>query len=167
MSQRLAIATQEILAARDYTNELLGSIPEKDWFRRPSEVTTHVAWQVGHLAFAEYMLLMRRVRGERPEDEALISKEFLGQFGRGSAPQVHPEHYPSIEQIRATFDRVHRQALDELAGLADAELDEPVDPPHRLFDTKIGALLWCSRHEMLHAGQIGLLRRLLGYPATW
>ncbi len=33
--------------------------------------------------------------------------------------------------------------------------------------TKLRALLWCAHHEMLHAGQIGLLRRHLGYSPMW
>ena len=37
----------------------------------------------------------------------------------------------------------------------------------RFTTTKLRALLWCARHEMLHAGQIGLLRRHLGYPPMW
>lgn len=167
MSARLHLALQEILAARDYTNELLGAIPERDWFRRPSEFATHVAWQVGHLAFAEYALALRRIRGTLPEDETLIGNRFLELFGRGSQPQAHPEMYPSVAEIRETFERVHRQVAKTLQGLADAELDEPALQPHRLFDTKLGALLWCSRHEMVHAGQIALLRRLFHYPPIW
>jgi hypothetical protein len=34
--------------------------------------------------------------------------------------------------------------------------------PYAAFATKFGGLLFCSHHEMLHAGQIGLLRRLIG-----
>jgi hypothetical protein len=30
------------------------------------------------------------------------------------------------------------------------------------YPNKLGALLMASHHEFLHAGQIGLLRRLLG-----
>jgi hypothetical protein len=39
--------------------------------------------------------------------------------------------------------------------------------PHPFAKTKLLALLWCANHEMLHAGQIGLLRRLLGCPPMW
>jgi uncharacterized damage-inducible protein DinB len=46
-------------------------------------------------------------------------------------------------------------------------LDEPVLTPHSLVKTKFEALLWCAQHEGVHAGQIGLLRRLLGYPPVW
>ena len=52
-------------------------------------------------------------------------------------------------------------------GLDDAELDQSVPHPHRFATTKLRALLWCAHHEMLHAGQIGLLRRHLGYPPVW
>jgi len=57
---------------------------------------------------------------------------------------------------------VHRQVFAELEHLPSAVLDEASLPSHKCFGDKFGALLWCSRHEMIHAGQLGLLRRLLG-----
>jgi hypothetical protein len=65
------------------------------------------------------------------------------------------------------FDRVHEQVLREVRGLDEGELDRPVPHPHPFATTKLLALLWCSQHEMLHAGQIGLLRRHLGYAPLW
>ncbi|HEV3259752.1 MAG TPA: hypothetical protein VG013_22990, partial [Gemmataceae bacterium] len=55
----------------------------------------------------------------------------------------------------------------ELSGLDEAELDQPVPHAHPFAKTKLLALLWCAHHEMLHAGQVGLLRRHLGYPPMW
>jgi hypothetical protein len=46
-------------------------------------------------------------------------------------------------------------------------LDKPVLKPHPLVKTKLWALLWCAQHEAVHAGQIGLLRRQLGYLPLW
>jgi uncharacterized damage-inducible protein DinB len=66
-------------------------------------------------------------------------------------------------ETRATLDRVHEQVLRELSALNEDELDHPVPHPHPFAKTKLTALLWCSHHEMLHAGQIGLLRQL-GHP---
>jgi hypothetical protein len=60
------------------------------------------------------------------------------------------------------FNRVHEQSLFELPGFSERVLDEPIELPYTAFPTKFGGLLFCSHHEMLHAGQIGLLRRLLG-----
>ena len=51
--------------------------------------------------------------------------------------------------------------------LDEAELSQPVPHPHAFAKTKVVALLWCAYQEMLHAGQIGLLRRHLGYPPMW
>lgn len=161
---RLELAVAQIVAARDYTAWLLDSIPPDNWFRAPSEALTHVAWQVGHLAMSEFRLGLSRIRGDRHEDDRLMSPAFLASFGRESVPNLDPATYPSVEEIRATFDRVHRQLLIELMDIPDAELDEPLIQPHRICRTKIDSLWWCSRHEMLHAGQIGLLRRLAGHP---
>jgi uncharacterized damage-inducible protein DinB len=119
------------------------------------------------LAIAEYNLTLRRIRGDRHEDERLIGPTFAAAFGRDSAPIADPTRYPAIEEIRSTFDAVHQQVLNELPGIPDADLDQKLDPPHRVCQTKRDALWWVSRHEMLHAGQIGLVRRLLGYPPLW
>lgn len=165
---RQQLAIEQILAAREYTKLTLAEVPMSDWFRQPAAGVTHVAWQVGHLAVAEYGLALKRLRGEQAEDEALISTAFRQQFGRGSQPHPDPAANPSPEEIRAVFDRVHVAAVRYLPTLSDAELDETAgDPPHPLFTTKLGALLWCARHEMAHTGQIALLRRLFGSAPRW
>jgi hypothetical protein len=160
---RLDLFVDQLRSARAYTTGLLETIKPDDWFRQPAGGVSHVAWQVGHLAFAEYKLLLERFRGARPSDIQLISEEFMNRFGRGSMPEPDPSRYPAPSEIRKVFDRVHFQALEELKGVADEELDQPPLIPHPLCPTKLGALIWCNQHEMLHTGQIGLVRRLLGY----
>jgi uncharacterized damage-inducible protein DinB len=149
-------------SARAYSNRLLDAIDPADWYRIPTAGVSHVGWQVAHVAAADYRLCLDRIRGARPEDDALISQEILTRFGKGSVPVPDASANPSVDEIRGAFDRVRNQALEELASLTDAQLDEKVLQPHPLFDTKYGAIQMASRHEMLHAGQIGLLRRQLG-----
>ncbi len=154
---------RQIKAARLYTRELLRSLPEEDWFRAPTEGVTHIAWQVGHLAFAQYSLALRRIRGEQPEDEQLIPADFLAAYGRGSVPDVERSRSLGLDAIREVFDRVHQRVQQELSDCTDEQLSEPaIGPPHTMFKDKQGSLQWCVQHEFLHAGQIGLLRRLLG-----
>mgnify|MGYP001615746083 FL=1 len=164
---RLNQAIAEISGARQYTVRLVESVPLADWFRQPTEGVTHIAWQVGHLAMAQYRLCLDRVRGVRPSDAELISDEFLACFGRETKPDPDPARNPSPSEIRAVFDRMHGQTLREIKTLSDEELDKPTLKPHPVFNTKIGALHWCAMHEMVHAGQIGLLRRLLGHSPLW
>jgi len=159
---RIESVVDQIGFIRKYTETLLDGVASEDWFRMPTEGVTHIGWQVGHIAVAQYSLALKRIRGPREKDRQLVCEEFMGLFGKGSTPQADAGAYPAPEGIRRVFDRVHRQAIGELADVADSVLDEPTDPPHPMFSTKLGALLFCPPHEMLHAGQIGLLRRLLG-----
>jgi len=158
----LEVALGQLQDSRNYSVGLIDRFSTDDWFRQPAEGVTHLAWQVGHLAFAQYALALRRMRGEQLDDERLISSSFRESFGRGSQPSGDANAYPTITEIRQVFDRVHVQVLKETLLRTDEELATPVSPPHPEFQDKLGSLFWCSRHEMLHAGQIGLLRRLLG-----
>jgi hypothetical protein len=164
---RLQLAIEQIVFARNYTIGLLNQTPAADWLRQPPGGVSHVGWQVGHLAFAEYRLALWRIRGRQPQDDALFSQEFVRRFGPNSVPDADPANHPAPAEIRATLDRVHEEVLRELPGLDEAELDQPVPHPHPFAKTKHLALLWCAHHEMLHAGQIGLLRRQLGHAPMW
>ena len=159
---RLQTAIKQIEFAREYTMSLVAGIEGDEWFRQPGESVTHLAWQVGHIAMAEYGLTLFRMRGRQPIDTELMSSSFRKRFQRGSVPDPNPENNPAPNEILATLDRVHAQALVELPTYIDEQLDEPIDMPYSAYPTKLGGLLFCSAHEMLHAGQIGLIRRLLG-----
>ena len=156
------LARRQIEFARRYTLGLLQDLDDGDWFRQPSDGVTHVAWQVAHLAMAEYGLCLYRIRGRRPEDMTLMPGRFRKQFSRGSQPDPQPANNPTPAEIREVLERIHEQTLREMAGYSEELLNEPSEDPRAVFDTKLGSLFFCPHHEMLHAGQIGLLRRLLG-----
>jgi len=107
------------------------------------------------------------LRSAQPADEELISTAFRQLFGRGSVPSADPAVYPPAADIRSVFDRVHEQLLAEPPSFDLARLDEPCERPHRFANTRLRWLFWCSQHELVHAGQIGLLRRLLGKGPQW
>jgi len=158
----LQLALRQIEFARAYMLGIVAEIDEAEWFTLPAGCPTHVAWQVGHLAMAEYGLCLFRPRGRQPIDLELMSSSFRKQFSRGTVPEADANRYPPAAEIRATLDRVHAQVLKEAAGFTAEQMKEPVDMPYAVEATKLGCLLFCSHHEMLHAGQLGLLRRLLG-----
>jgi hypothetical protein len=164
---RLDIVREQIVFARDYTLRILEKTPADDWFRQPPGGVTHIAWQVGHLAFAEYRLVIERIRGMREEDERILPNEFLQLFGKGSVPDADASKYPSADAIRHVFDRVHESALKEIEYLPDEDLDNPILKEHALVKSKLQVLWYCAHHEMLHAGQIALTRRLLGMEPVW
>ena len=159
---RISELVDRIQGVRDYTVSLVDAVPESEWFRQPAEGVTHVAWQVGHLAMAQYRLALDRVRGGQPGDEDLISEQVLSIYGKDSVPDPDPAANATPAEIRAAFDAVHTRVIEEIGGMDDSILPEPATQPHPVFGTKGGALEWSAQHEMLHAGQIGLLRRLFG-----
>ena len=162
---QLDLAVKNISFAREYTLETLSGIEPDDWFRQAEGSVSHLAWQIGHLAMAEYGLTMLRIRGKEPADESLISKNFLRKFKKGSTPVFDAAEYPAIEEILAVFHAVHEQALAELSTYtSDDQFAETLPAPYAVYPNKLGSILFCSCHEMLHAGQIGMIRRLLGKP---
>lgn len=158
----LEIARRQIVSARAYTLELVADLSPAEWFASPPEWSSHIAWQMGHLAMAEYGLTLLRIRGREPDDEQLIPKDFIRTFKKGTSPSPERSDYPTIEVIRQTLDAVHARALLEMEGYDESQLSEPLPAPTAGYDNKLGSLLFCGAHEMLHAGQIGVLRRFLG-----
>ena len=162
---RVQSALQRIKFARQYTRRFLDGLTDAEWFWHPHEFTTHVAWQVGHLAVSQYNLCLRRSRGRTAADESLIPDDFIELFKLGSVPVAAAAIYPPRAQIEGVFDAVHHQVLAELAEHTEAELDVPVEQPHPVFKTKLEAIEYAPQHELVHAGQLAMLRRLMGKPA--
>jgi hypothetical protein len=160
-SQGLEIAIKQIEFARKNLLLLIADIADEDWFYMPQGIT-HVAWQVAHLAMAQYGLCLFRVRGRSTEDIHLMPSDFRKKFSRGSTPIADPAENPTPVQIRDVLNRVYEQSMKELSTYTDEQLNAPVDEPHAVFATKLGAIFFCSSHEVLHCGQIGLIRRLIG-----
>lgn len=158
----LESAIAQLRLARAYVNDLLSHIDASQWYRQPQEGVTHVAWQVGHLAVAQYGLALKRIRGEQSADATLISADFRQCYGKGSVPHPNPEDNFSVDEIRSVADQVHARVVAELPEFTDEQLDVPSEPRHPMFATKLGSLQWCAQHEFIHAGQIALLRRLFG-----
>lgn len=163
--ERLSQAFEQIQFARKYTLRLLDSIDTLDWFRFPPGGISTIGWQVGHLAMAQYRLALERIRGTQPEDRLLLTDDFLKMFGRDSTPDANCPW--NAGELREALARVHRQFELESAHWAHAGMEDAPHKPHSLAATKMQCLLWCSSHEMIHAGQIGLLRRQLGLKPLW
>ena len=152
---------------RVLTLGMIERVPQEKWFEMPMGVQ-HVAWNVGHLATAEYFLGMVFVRGARESDAGIIRGDYAELFGYNSVPTSDPDRYPSPTELLETLDAVHGQLLGEVRAMPDEEWEAPClflegeFDHHPIFDRKGGALEWIAYHEHIHIGTIGLLRRELG-----
>lgn len=163
VSQRLTIAIRHIEFARAYSSSLLAGLEDDDWYWSPDAFTTHIAWQVGHLAMSQYGLTLFQQRGrDREVDSQLMSSKVRKLFMRGTKPSKDRADYPEPAELLDVLGKVHSQMRKEIVTFDGDQLDEPLGPPHAAYATRYGALLFAGDHEMIHSGQIGMLRRLMG-----
>ncbi len=160
-NQRCRDALALIESAREYLLAMVADVEADEWYTIPPGLETHVAWQVGHVAMAEYGLCLFRRRGRQDVDRELLPSSFRKEFAKGSLPAACGGEY-APDQLLAVLARVHEQVRLELGDCADDELLEEVEMPYAGEPTKLGALWFCAHHEMLHAGQIGMIRRAFG-----
>lgn len=163
---RLQEALDQIDFARRYTRERIVTVPFAEWFTIPPNGVTNMAWQVAHLARSEYRLCLVRLRPRSAADHELISEETLTLFATDTVPTSASGFLPAAE-IFGVFDRIHARVMEELANYADAELDLPPLEPHPYLPTRLAALRYAPLHEMIHCGQIALVRRMLGQKPIW
>jgi hypothetical protein len=148
--------------ARGFTKLFLDGLTPEEWFWTPPGVTTHIAWQLAHLSVAQYRLCLERIRGRVAADDEFMPVPYLERFQLGSQPAAGAANNPSLAEIERVYDAVHAQSMAELRERSDEELDVPLEQPRPMFKTKLAAIEWCAQHQFVHAGQIALLRRLMG-----
>ncbi len=148
---------------RQYSLSLLTDIEPELWYVAPGGAPSTIGWQVGHLAFSQYGLMLFRQRGRESGDLDLIPGWFRKQYGRGTSgnPEQLSNPLPPAELL-SILGRVHDIAMQTVRDLPIEQFAEPTDMPYAVYPRKIGALMFCPIHESLHAGQIGIIRRMLG-----
>lgn len=155
------LLVDRLQTGRMWTNSLLADIEESRWFEMPHPGVGHVAWQVGHLAASQIVLIHVRCFGMAYTDVAPDS--IRTTFARGSTPVADKSKYPSIAEIRALFDRVQNDVIHRVSGMSESELDEQAGAePHPMLKYKAGAIAMAAMHETFHAGQIAMIRRIFG-----
>jgi hypothetical protein len=173
MSQTILLDEAAVLSHRDaaigqmkftrlYLKDLIADFEPREWTLIPDGASTHLLWQIGHIAVAQYGLMLFRQRGRVEGDVSIMPGWLRKNFGKSSQASVEPDQNPTPEELLEKLDAIHRQAIEEGSKLPESVLTEPADMPYAVYPMKLGALLFAPLHESIHIGQIGLLRRLLG-----
>lgn len=155
-------AIQQHRWTRQYSLQLIESVPEELWYKIPEGMSTHLAWQVGHLAVSQYGLMLFRQRGRAEGDLTILPGWLRKQFGKGTLPPAISDSAPLPTELLEKLSQIHQQAILEAEQFSVASLREECDMPYCVYPVKLGALMFAPIHEGIHAGQIGLIRRGLG-----
>ncbi|MBN1434352.1 DinB family protein [Candidatus Fermentibacterales bacterium] len=119
-----------------------------------------IHWIIGHLAGARRMLC--GLLGMPASSHMLDWSRF---FNMGSS-HSEVEEWPDCDSLIEDFRDIGLRLCRRLDEMPPEELEKPVARPGWSEDAKlwqaVGFFAW---HEAYHLGQIGLIRRLLDYPA--
>ncbi len=127
--------------------------------RQPIPGVNSIAWMVGHLALTD-----RRILGLFGAALPPLPDGFEAPFKTTKQPAGEQKGLGDPAALLAVFD-AHRRALIEAVRAATPEaLAAPLPNPHPLFTTVGEAAAFMAVHLGLHAGQVTVIRRALGYP---
>lgn len=146
--------------ARAITNMLLNDLTDEDLRKRPAPAANTAAWQLGHVVASEHQLVSTIRAGSMPELPAGFAEKYTKETAsRDDAPTVSKSEYLRL------LDEQRQGTLKVLDMLSDAELEAPCFERMRAFATNnAGLLQLVAEHEVMHLGQISVLRRVLGKP---
>jgi hypothetical protein len=158
------LLAEQLQGSREWTLKLLADIKGEEWTYQPGRGLAHPLWICGHLAASQDLLVFVRCL-KRP---ATLDTGFTSHFGIGGPVLAAGEHpFPSPQAVLETMHQMHERTLTAVRGMSDELLNEPAfaadgKSPHPHYRDKRGAVVHCGRHEAFHAGQLALIRRLLG-----
>ncbi|MEM1329859.1 MAG: DinB family protein [Planctomycetota bacterium] len=148
-----------LAVSRGLLKQQLEGIEGDAWTRPPYEGGNHALWTVGHLATSDTGF----ARGLGVELD--VPHGYPELFGMGSEPKAAASAYPDPQGVVELF-HTNREALREAARAANpATLAEPrTGPMSDIIPNGAMLVVFCAQHEMVHAGQMGMIRRALGLP---
>jgi uncharacterized damage-inducible protein DinB len=108
-------------------------------------------WVLGHIVATRHTILS--ILSRHP----IWTEAEVDMYKRGSAPILAGSQAISLTKILRDFDRSQERIIEALKGLSSEDLAKPIDD-----ESMDSRLLFLHFHEAYHAGQIGLLRRIVG-----
>ncbi|NNE07429.1 MAG: DinB family protein [Gemmatimonadetes bacterium] len=114
-----------------------------------------VAWALGHLVnYRYYMMSLLGAEEQSPLAEIITDTATDGA------------EYPAMDVLLAAWNEAAGKVEKAIADVTDEYLlAKPGEGPHG-EQTRLGTLAFYVWHEAYHVGQIGTLRKAMGYTAT-
>ncbi|WP_418124107.1 DinB family protein [Chryseobacterium sp. PTM-20240506] len=143
--------------SQSFLNVLEG-ISEEDAMKRIDGKTNHIVWMAGNFLNMRYGL--GSVLGLQEEDP------YTDLFFQGKALDEN-FNYPSIAQLKESFHHISPKVYQKLLEATDEQLDEIFEIGMNISfysETKLNFTGMCIGREDYLCGQMGLMRKILGYP---
>jgi hypothetical protein len=158
MSPDFSLITSTFKANAGIFEKAIVGIPPEQWLVKPNDNSNHLTWVAGHL------VVMRALVPKLLGVEWSAPWEKL--FDRGGK-LVPSEQYPDPAEIKQAWSEVSGKLFVALENPSAEALARPAPRKEFSLDGKVsGAIAMLSLHETYHMGQLGYLRKWLGYGNT-
>ena len=144
------VLIKQLVACHGSIRTNVSGIGHEESLITPQPAGNSLNWVVGHVVASRNGLL--RLSGL----DLHWSKEQARPYIRGSALLAIESARP-FDDILNAYEQTQQKLLERLQNMSDAELDAASDKG--TLGEQLGFLLF---HEAYHAGQVGILRRVLG-----
>ncbi len=141
-------------------NNMLNGIRQEDAQKRIDDKTNHFAWMAGNLVNCRYWVAnVLGVPGEDPN---------AAFFKDGKALDVNAQ-YPSLDELKTEWHKISPLLYHRLLSISEGELHEAhafgMNIPY-VEENKLNMVGMGIDRESYLFGQLGLMRRALGYDAV-
>jgi hypothetical protein len=140
----------------DIVSRAIDGLTEQQLWARPTESNNPMLWILGHFVQTRTELLA--LLGEA------VDTGWGDRFARGAALGYRAQ-YPQREEVQRVMNAVRVRLHAKLATLDDEQLRQPPAVAVPCADTLADAIAGFALHDCYHVGQIGYLRKALGFPA--
>jgi uncharacterized damage-inducible protein DinB len=137
------------------TERAFEGIEAKDLCVRPLDRANSLQFILGHLTTYRYSIV-QTLTGE-------VTCPFGELFIRGIEPRPAVE-YPEVSRIFPIYRDISKELLERLSSAPENLLTKEL--PRRFpngENTVLGGLSFYALHDSYHVGQLGAVRKLLGY----
>jgi hypothetical protein len=156
------IAAQTLTALFEFTYNVTkqnsDGFTHEQSIQPPQQAGNCLNWVLGHMIASRHDVL--QMLGQ----PAVWSEDELKAYERGSAPRPDGEGAMPWDKMLADFDVTQERLRAGLSGLGPEALSGPVPAAQSFLGLdSVGEVLAAYNfHESYHAGQTGILRRVLG-----
>jgi len=138
----------------------LADFSDTDLVKRPTPTANNAAWQLGHLAVSEVMM-MKQIGAKMPE----LPAGFGDRFSAKTCGQNDLTKLGTKAELLDCLAKTRAATISWAQAATAQQLDQPSPERMRSFAPTAGLLLFgCCSHTMMHIGQLQVLRRALGKP---
>lgn len=157
MDPVLSVVVDHLRVGDHLLKNALSGLSLEELHRRGGPDSSSMIWIAGHLALSRVRML--KVAGS--------DFDFLWSdlFAKGASIKA-PSCYPEIEDVLSVWDEVGRRLRERLGQLEPSVLYSKSPHSFPVEDKSVrGSLAFFVYHESYHIGQMGYLRKVLGYES--